>query len=150
MAFVQNCGLRLRPSLDTRDESLRLIARTMVPMTIGLSVVQINTLLDNVIAYAFVAYRAPGGARLRQRLYQFPLGVFAIALATALFPAMARDASEGDMGKLPARSPGDAARAVRGAPVHDRADSDPRAADAGAVRARGVPARRDRPSRRRW
>ncbi len=98
---AQRCGLRLRPSLDTRDESLRRIARTMVPMTIGLSVVQINALLDNVIAYAFVAYTgAPAVLGYAQRLYQFPLGVFAIALATALFPAMARDASEGDMGKL--------------------------------------------------
>jgi putative peptidoglycan lipid II flippase len=88
-------------SLDTRDESLRRIARTMIPMTIGLSVVQINALLDSFIAYWFVDYKgAPAVLGYAQRLYQFPLGVFAIALATALFPAMSRHASEGDVPRL--------------------------------------------------
>jgi putative peptidoglycan lipid II flippase len=99
---TRRCGLRLRLSLDTRDESLRLIARTMIPMTLGLSVVQINALLDSFIAYWFVTSHEGGPAVLgyAQRLYQFPLGVFAIALATALFPVMARQAAQGDRTQL--------------------------------------------------
>jgi putative peptidoglycan lipid II flippase len=99
---TRRCGMRLRLSLDPRDESVRIIARTMIPMTVGLSVVQINTLLDSFIAYWFITSHKGGPAVLgyAQRLYQFPLGVFAISLATALFPAMARNAAEGDMGRL--------------------------------------------------
>lgn len=99
---TRKCGLNLRLSLDTRDEALRVIARTMIPMTIGLSVVQINALLDSFIAYWFVTSHSGGPAVLgyAQRLYQFPLGVFAVSLATALFPAMARNAAEGDMHRL--------------------------------------------------
>jgi len=89
----------------------------MLPMVIGLGVFQINTLLDQLIAYGLAA---PAGSdaplhfpawtgwapspypiqtasvvplNFAQRLYQFPLGVFGIALATAIFPALARAAA---------------------------------------------------------
>ncbi len=99
---VRKVGLRLPLRIDTKDPAFRLIARTMVPMTIGLSVVQINTLLDGLIAYRFVTSHPGGPAVLgyAQRLYQFPLGVFAIALATAIFPAMSRAAAGNDMAGL--------------------------------------------------
>lgn len=103
---VQNCGLKLRPSLQYRDPSLKRIALTMLPMLVGLGAVQINTLADSLIAWWFVKEQiVAGGSGQRvgpsilyfaQRLYQFPLGVFAIALATAIFPAMSRRAAEND------------------------------------------------------
>lgn len=100
----------------TRDH-FRAMLRTMLPMVIGLGVFQINTLLDGLIAFTFARppeigpdaaetftllgrtfnYPIEPGAvttlTLAQRLYQFPLGVFGIAIATAIFPALARAAS---------------------------------------------------------
>jgi len=92
------------------------VVRAMGPMLIGLSVFQINALLDSLIAYVLspkkggpkqlnlfgleVPYPVPEGTitalHLSQRLYQFPLGVFGIALATAIFPALAAAASSTD------------------------------------------------------
>ena len=99
---LRRTGLRLPLAIDTRDEHVRTIARTMIPMTIGLSAIQINAFLDSLIAYTFVTSHVGGPAVLgyAQRLYQFPLGVFAIALATAIFPAMTRHAAENDLSSL--------------------------------------------------
>lgn len=84
-----------------RDPQVRAVARLMAPMALGLSAVQINTMLDSVIAYVFV--RDAAGQRVgtavlgaAQFLYQLPLGVFGISLATALFPVLSRKAAEGD------------------------------------------------------
>lgn len=99
---LRRTGLRLRLAIDTSDACVRTIARTMIPMTIGLSAIQINAFLDSLIAYALVTSHVGGPAVLgyAQRLYQFPLGVFAIALATAIFPAMTRHAAENDLAGL--------------------------------------------------
>lgn len=89
------------------------ILTTMLPMLLGLAVFQINTLFDSLIAWGLspktdgpamlsllgwempypVEPGAVTGLQFAQRLYQFPLGVFGIALATAIFPALSRAAS---------------------------------------------------------
>ncbi|MEM1445264.1 MAG: lipid II flippase MurJ [Planctomycetota bacterium] len=95
---------------------MRATLIAMGPMVVGLGVFQINTLLDGLIAYGLAApevaagvtaddirglelfgrdleYPVSAGAMAEltaaQRLYQFPLGVFGIAIATAIFPALA-------------------------------------------------------------
>lgn len=80
---------------------LRSILTLMGPMALGLSAVQINTLLDSLIAYLFVFDehgQRIGTAVLGYAhfLYQLPLGVFGISLATAIFPVLSRKSSEGD------------------------------------------------------
>ncbi|MDY7110529.1 MAG: murein biosynthesis integral membrane protein MurJ [Planctomycetota bacterium] len=82
---------------------LRIVLGQAGPMILGLGVLQLNVLLDGVIAgYPTVIgatifgldYPLTEGAlaavTFAQRLYQFPLGVFGIAIATAIFPALAR------------------------------------------------------------
>lgn len=87
----------------------------MGPMVLGLAVFQINTALDTLIVWVLAPKE--GGAQVlslfgkewpypihdagqvaalagAQRLYQFPLGVFGIALATAIFPALAHAAAD--------------------------------------------------------
>jgi putative peptidoglycan lipid II flippase len=107
-AAARRIGLRLPLSLSTRDAAVRRIGITMLPMVAGLAAVQINTLLDTLIAWWFVPREvvrsAVGPERVgpdilayAQRLYQFPLGVFATALATAIFPALSRHAAENDL-----------------------------------------------------
>jgi len=82
---------------------LQAIVREAGPILLGLGVLQVNTLLDGLIAsYPSVVgptiaghpYPLEAGAMatvsFAQRLYQFPLGVFGIAIATAIFPVLAR------------------------------------------------------------
>ncbi len=82
------------------DPQVRAVARLMGPMILGLSAVQINSLVDYLIAYLFIQ---EGGERVgpavlgyAQYLYQLPLGVFGIAIATAVFPVLSRRAAEDD------------------------------------------------------
>lgn len=78
------------------------------PMILGLGVLQINTLIDGLIASyrnytgssQFFGYTWPldesamAVLTFAQRLYQFPLGVFGIAVATAIYPMLAKLADD--------------------------------------------------------
>ncbi len=84
-------------------QHMRTIFRQFLPMILGLGVLQLNTFFDSLLAsYPTVVgntifgidYPLEEGANaavgFAQRLYQFPLGVFGIAIATAIFPLLAR------------------------------------------------------------
>jgi putative peptidoglycan lipid II flippase len=95
------------------------IAIDMLPIIIGMSITQLNAVLDSFIAWGFTQ-PAGGGALmplpgspqypleegtvtalyLGQRLYQFPLGVFGVALGTVLFPLFTTHAQNGEHEKL--------------------------------------------------
>jgi putative peptidoglycan lipid II flippase len=97
-----------RGAWGTRDlgaarDAARGVGAQVLPMIVGLGAFQLNTFLDGVIAsYPAIAgptilgrpYPLDIGAMAAisyaTRLYQFPLGVFGIAVATAIFPALAR------------------------------------------------------------
>lgn len=91
----------------------------MVPVIIGLSITQLNAVMDSFVAWAFTQpvdsnalMPLPGSPRypltpgtvtalyLGQRLYQFPLGVFGAALGTVLFPLFTSHAQTGETEKL--------------------------------------------------
>ena len=94
---VERRGYRLTPAFDTRHEGVRRIIRTMGPMVVGLGAVQINTLADTLIAYWYIPFDgAPTVLYYAQRLYDFPLGVFSLAVVTAVFPELSRLATLND------------------------------------------------------
>ncbi|MGD2109842.1 MAG: murein biosynthesis integral membrane protein MurJ [Phycisphaerae bacterium] len=83
-----------------RDPQVRKVLTLMGPMVLGLSAVQINSLVDYLIAYLCIGEvgqrEGPAVLGYAQFLYQLPLGVFGIALATAIFPVLSRKATERD------------------------------------------------------
>jgi putative peptidoglycan lipid II flippase len=95
-------------SFQGARESVARMFKKMLPITIGLGGLQITTLIESWLIVGWPIYFGPtilgspypldegAGAALTnaQRLYQFPLGIFGIALATAAFPALARLADE--------------------------------------------------------
>ncbi|MBD3671887.1 MAG: murein biosynthesis integral membrane protein MurJ, partial [Planctomycetaceae bacterium] len=107
LLFLRKGGFRFVAATPEDRESVRTIARTMVPILLGLSVTQLNVLADSLIAWGMSAQEnlAPSDWRpleagtasalyLGQRLYQFPIGVFGVALGTVLFPRFARHAEQ--------------------------------------------------------
>ncbi len=110
-------GVSLRPAWDIRSPAFRRVLALMGPMVLGLTATQINTLADNLVALWLSGSVEKGpffellGRRIEypmwegsvsqlfyaQRLYQFPLGVFGISLATAIFPLMSADAARNDL-----------------------------------------------------
>jgi len=110
------CLLALRPFIRwTRvftgvGESARVMLKRFVPGAIGLGALQLNTMMDGLIAswpilvgptIFDLVYPLDESSNsvlsYTQRLYQFPLGVFGIAIATAVFPALARAAKDGSL-----------------------------------------------------
>jgi putative peptidoglycan lipid II flippase len=113
-------GVSIRPNWAIHSEAFRKIIILMAPMILGLTVTQINTLADDLIAWWFsaspekgadflllgktIAYPLQRGSvshlYFAQRLYQLPLGVFGISLATAIFPVMSSISAKKDFAGL--------------------------------------------------
>lgn len=74
-----------RPVLDVRHEGVRRILKLMVPALFGVSVSQINLLLDTVLA-SFLPTGSVSWLYYSDRLAELPLGVFGIAIATVILP----------------------------------------------------------------
>jgi len=98
--FIHSLGWSVRPLWDWSHPGLRRVARLMIPAVLGLGIVQVNVALDRVIAQLFAKAGANSVLFVGNRLMQFPLGVFGIALATAAFPTMADRAARGDRAGL--------------------------------------------------
>jgi putative peptidoglycan lipid II flippase len=92
---LARAGLLVGPSAELGHPALRRVGRLLVPAVVGLAAVQlmvfVNTLLASLLAPGSISY-----LYYADRVMEFPLGVFGIALATASLPAMARQAAEGD------------------------------------------------------
>jgi putative peptidoglycan lipid II flippase len=100
-------GVSIRPAWNIHSGAFKKIIILMGPMILGLTVTQLNTLADDIIALSFMnergeplSYGAPSYLYYAQRLYQFPLGVLGISLATAIFPVMSSDAARKDFDAL--------------------------------------------------
>ncbi|MGB5605901.1 MAG: murein biosynthesis integral membrane protein MurJ [Gammaproteobacteria bacterium] len=86
---LKRIGLFPRPQWGLRDEGVRRILKLMLPGIIGSSVAQINLLFDTLIA-SFLVAGSVSWLYYSDRLVEFPLGVFAIALSTVILPSLSR------------------------------------------------------------
>jgi putative peptidoglycan lipid II flippase len=85
---VMRLGLLRRPRWRPAAEGVRRIMRLMVPGILGSSMAQVSLLLDTVIA-SFLVSGSISWLYFADRLMEFPLGVFSIALATVILPGLA-------------------------------------------------------------
>lgn len=103
-------GFKFHPVLHFWTPGITLMLRKSLPVAISAGVLQLSVMIDRGLSYilagpagsyfTFMGLKIPcvldmgAAARLNwsQYLYQFPLGVFGIALATAIFPALSDDA----------------------------------------------------------
>lgn len=87
--FMLKTGFLVRPRWAWHDPGVVRIRKLMVPALFGVSVSQINLLLDTFIASWLV-----GGSiswlYYSERLLEFPLGIFGIAIATVILPTLSR------------------------------------------------------------
>jgi putative peptidoglycan lipid II flippase len=94
--FLIRKGFHLMVKGPLYHSAVKRIALLMTPAVFGAAVYQINifvgTLLASLLPEGSVSY-----LYYADRLVQFPLGVFAIALATAVLPSLSRQAATGDM-----------------------------------------------------
>lgn len=117
---LRQVGFRFRRTGRVWTPTVRKMLVLSIPVAIGAGVLQLSVLLDKGISYGLMEGVDAGGQRvthfsfageqvrypmelgatrrleIAQLLYQFPLGVFAIALATAIFPSLSADALDAD------------------------------------------------------
>ncbi len=84
--------------LDWRDPAVRRVFVLMLPISIGLGLININAVIDTFFASRFIdRYQAPSAINAAFRLYMLPQGMFSVAVATVLFPTLSRLASRNDI-----------------------------------------------------
>src|SRR5205807_6006280 len=86
---------RLQLSIDWRDPRVRQVFVLMLPVTIGLGIVNLDQLLNSVFG-SLVSDAAPRAIDQAFRIYMLPQGVFSVAVATVLFPTLSRMAVRRD------------------------------------------------------
>ena len=89
LPFLRQIHLLPVPRLDWRDPGVRRILTLMVPALFGVSISQINLMLDSILA-SFLPDGSVGWLFYSDRLVELPLGVFAIAVATVIMPNLSR------------------------------------------------------------
>ena len=89
---------RLRVVIDWRDPAVKRVFVLMVPVTLSLGLINFNAVVDTLFASRLInGSLAPRAIDLAFRIYMLPQGIFSVAVATILFPSMARLAARGDM-----------------------------------------------------
>jgi putative peptidoglycan lipid II flippase len=92
---IVRAGVALGFANPFRDPEVRRVLVLMAPMALGAAAYQISVFVNTQLA-SFLREGSVSWLYYADRLVQFPLGVFSLALATAVLPAMSREAAVGD------------------------------------------------------
>ncbi len=87
--FLRHLRLHPRPKINFRDSGVRKVLKLMVPALFGVSVSQINLLLDTLFASLLVV-GSVSWLYYSDRLMEFPLGAFGVAISTVILPNLSR------------------------------------------------------------
>ncbi|MGL5680154.1 MAG: murein biosynthesis integral membrane protein MurJ [Plesiomonas shigelloides] len=98
LPYMKKAGLLVKPKWAWHDPGVKKIRTLMIPALFGVSVSQINLLLDTFIA-SFLMTGSISYLYYSDRLLEFPLGLFGIAIATVILPALSRRHSEKEEGE---------------------------------------------------
>jgi len=99
LPLLARLGLLVTPAADPRHPAVRRIVRLLAPVAVGQSAMQLNILIDTVIA-SFLVGGSVSYLYYADRLVEFPLGVFGIAIATAVLPTLSEQAARQDLAAL--------------------------------------------------
>ena len=94
-AAVRKLGVLGRLRINFAHAGVRKILTLMGPAIFGVSVAQINLMIDTMIA-SLLTTGSISWLYYSDRLVEFPLGVFGIALATVVLPSLSRHHVDGD------------------------------------------------------
>jgi len=95
LPFLYRLHLLPRPRYQKKEEGVQRIYRLMIPALFGVSVTQINLLIDTLMA-SFLVTGSISWLYYSDRLMEFPLAIFGIALATVMLPDLSKSVARGD------------------------------------------------------
>ncbi len=98
-AALRLIDYRLGFELDWRDPRIRQVFLLMLPVTLGLGIINLDALINSAMGALVVTRPLPGegpaAIRYAFLLYMLPQGVFSVAVSTVLFPTLSRQAARG-------------------------------------------------------
>ena len=91
MAFpvLHRLHIPIRVNFHWRDPRIRRVLLLMLPVTIGLGLINFNLLINTFFGFR-ISDEAPAAIDKAFRIYMLPQGMFSVAVATVLFPALSR------------------------------------------------------------
>jgi putative peptidoglycan lipid II flippase len=92
---VKRLGFSLWPCFKLRHPGVKKLLKLIGPAALGASIVQINLMLDMTLA-SFLNAGSISWLYMSNRIVEFPLGVFGVALATVVLPDLARKHAQQD------------------------------------------------------
>jgi putative peptidoglycan lipid II flippase len=92
MAALTRIDFRLSFHIDWHDPRIRQVFALMLPVTIGLGIVNLDQLINSAFG-GLVNANAPRAIDQAFRIYMLPQGMFSVAVATVLFPTLSRMAA---------------------------------------------------------
>jgi putative peptidoglycan lipid II flippase len=97
LPWLRGLDGRLRLVLDVRDPAVRQFFKLMLPVMLGLGLINVSAVIGTFIAATWIDPTiAPNAIDKAFRVYMLPQGMFSVAVATVLFPSLARLAARGD------------------------------------------------------
>ena len=97
LPWLRGLDGRLHMAIDIHDPAVKRVFKLMIPVTIGLGLININAVIDQLFATHYLDKTLAPAAIVRAfRLYMLPQGVFSVAVATVLFPLLSRHAARAD------------------------------------------------------
>jgi putative peptidoglycan lipid II flippase len=96
---LRNTPYRFSFSFDWRHPGVRRVLLLMLPVTLSLGLINFNLLINSFFG-SLVSDQAPAAIDKAFRIYQLPQGIFSVAIATVLFPTLARFANAGETENL--------------------------------------------------
>src|SRR4051794_39024782 len=98
LPWLRGLDGRLQVVIDWRDPAVARTLKLMVPVTLGLGLINVNAVIDTLFASRFIDPNlAPTAIDKAFRIYMLPQGIFSVAVATVLFPSLSRLAARADM-----------------------------------------------------
>ncbi len=96
LPFLYRLNLLPIPRLAKNNDGVKRVYRLMIPALFGVSVSQINLLIDTLMA-SFLVTGSISWLYYSDRLMEFPLAIFGIALATVMLPDLSKSVARGDI-----------------------------------------------------
>jgi putative peptidoglycan lipid II flippase len=88
---------RIRALIDLRDPAVKRVFALMLPVTLGIGLINFNLVINTFFAARFVdPDLAPSAIDAAFRIYMLPQGMFSVAVATVLFPRLSRLAARAE------------------------------------------------------
>lgn len=95
MPWLRGIGGRFSLVADWRNPHVRRVLKLMLPVTLALGVASLDLVIDSFFG-TLVSEETPAAIDRAFRIYQLPQGLFSVAVATILFPTLARYAARGE------------------------------------------------------